>query len=80
MEPLRQITTYPSRAAIAALEGYELKHQNENRRRGDNRASRSSSEYAIEAIARHGLLLGGGKGVWHALRCRFQREPVRREG
>ena len=27
------------------------------------------SEYAAEAVARHGLLRGGGLGLWRLLRC-----------
>ena len=27
------------------------------------------SEYAIEAVERHGALLGGGRAAWRLLRC-----------
>lgn len=29
----------------------------------------SCSHYAAEALARHGLLLGGAKALWRLLRC-----------
>lgn len=29
----------------------------------------SCSEYAIEAVERHGMLLGGAKAAWRVLRC-----------
>lgn len=43
----------------------------------------SCSEYALEAVERHGALLGGAKAAWRVLRCHpFARggyDPVVRE-
>jgi putative component of membrane protein insertase Oxa1/YidC/SpoIIIJ protein YidD len=72
VDSLRQIGTYPSRAAISALLSYGLKHkQGTHSSKNACRASPDCAEYAIEAIARQGLVVGGSKGCWRALRCRF---------
>ena len=65
VEPLRQITTYPSRTVISALQRHQIRQSADS---GGDPSPSGSTEYAIEAIARHGLLLGGSKACWRALR------------
>lgn len=79
MDSIRQIITLPSRAAIAALLRYELRQQGAKHSRRACRATPSCTEYALAAIARQGLLVGGAKGGWRALRCRFRSNGPARE-
>ena len=68
MDPLRQITTYPSRTVIAALEDRQCRHQVDASTEAET-PSPSHTDYAIQVIARHGLLVGGTKACWRALRA-----------
>ena len=68
MDSIRQIISFPSRAAISTLLNYRSRHQDDLR---TCRGTPDCAEYAVEAIARQGLLIGGARGCWRALRCRF---------
>ena len=82
VEAIRQTITFPSRAVISALDSRERRKspegkgslaRNSEREANDGRrcqASPNCNEFAIEAIARQGLLIGGVKSCWRALRCR----------
>ena len=68
MDSFRQIATYPSRTVIAALEDMQCRHRDEGPAEDAGIETPGRTDYAIEAIARHGLLVGGSKACWRALR------------
>lgn len=65
VEQLRQLTTLPSRAAIAAIVRYQ------RIRSGDEPPApipaNSGPAVLVETIARHGLIVGGIKGCWRVV-------------